>query len=519
MIILLFLSFGIDCIRAQYEFVQLFDTPLTSRETVTALHRPTKTAASVDAPKNGSLQLSVETVLFRSAIYRISDSVLDRASRLANGWRVSALLTVQHSGMSPDDASAPGDGFSFAYGEIPVAAEFFALSDDQSNCGSSAPMRKCVAVCHMTYNMDIRPLGIHVLLNRTTELIAPSLGEVLPPFTRRSVTIVVEFRPSTNVTSIVSRGLSRQMIGNFTAPAVPLNAWMFGTRTGTQTELVQLEHIVVSTLADQCKRVKSSCDANSIMLPLSESDPQQVMLCATINMSLPLVAENVPIQIRYSGHGAWTPHSGEAKISFVAADSDGAIYALSITSARIVWTLERDSLCSFIVRFKDFVESTESTFSTLPGWIPSFVAGAPVSSSTADAGTIGLTLPNVTLSPTTIVSTSTTSVSNANATTMTMSLSLQSEPDSLIAPIVGGVVGGVVLLLIILGVVLYAVSKRRKQTSPVASRSTSSITEMTLPPAHSDVIYTSLAATKPPIVYERGDAHIYDSGQIVPFAD
>jgi hypothetical protein len=516
--LLVLLALVIGC-RAQFEFVQLFDAAaLTGREGAVAINRNVmKAMPDFGAPKNGSLAISTESGTFVSSVYRISEAVLDRASALANGWRVSAVLTVQHSGASPDDSDAPGDGFSFAYGQIPVPSEYFALSDERANCGAAAPARACVAVCHMTYDMDIRPLGIHVLLNRSVDLIAPALGDVLPRLQRRTVALVVEQRPSTNTTSITSLGLARQIVGSFVAPPVPLTAWMFGSRTGTRTELVQLEHVVVSTVADSCSRVTSGCDANSIVLPLGDSG----RLCATINTTLPLAADNLPVAIRYTGQAAWSPFGGMATIRYVAADRDGRIYAMSVANQLAVWTLERQALCLFTVRLFNVADNTTSTFRVSEGWIPSFVVDELTIMTNANVSATATTSMSTTTPPTSSATSTSSSTTDNNATSVVVT----SEPlaDSslgaanLIGPIVGGVIGGIVLLAIIVGACVY-VSKKRSAPAPAADASLSTVNP-------TPVIYTSFAATtqpQPPIIYdslENTTAQIYESGQIEAFVD
>lgn len=520
---LLFASF---C-NAQFQFVQLFDTdtPLnTTIESVDVLVRTGGSATALDFTNStarqllGAQLLSSERLTFTSVVYRIDAKALAADAMRSHGWRLSATLTLEHAGRI---GNTIGDGFSVAYGDIPPAGQYFDAQsgvDNYVDCGlPSNSSRANIAICHMVYDMGIRPLGIHVLLNRSVPLVTASLGAVITSPSRRIATVLFEQRP--NSTNVASLGLMRNLVGNFT-DSIPLTGWMFGARTGSSTLLVRVEHVVLSVIADSCVPAQVGCAANSIVLPFASG----VVVCATLNNTLPSAGENHTARITYEGDASWSQHNGDSIVRYVSMDEQRRIYAIEVENAAsgFRWLLNRTGLCTFeIVQIKANSVVTEVLTAGLAiGSIPTF--GIVDSRTTAK-----LRLPSV-IAPLTSssngvsvsvsMSTSQTSTTSANAT-VTLPGSLAAPSAN--GPLIGGIVGGIVGLLIIGSLMFYCVSRKRaREPSPSGLQSPAPTSDH--PNPKTTAIYTTLSSApmSAPIVYDQGvdmprasDA-IYESGNV-----
>lgn len=515
---LLFVAF---C-NAQFQFVQLFDTSLnTSIESVDVLLRSGSSATATDFTESAGRRghsaqlLASEILTFTSVVYRIDAKALAADAMRTHGWRLSASLTVEHVG----SLTTVGDGFSVTYGDIPPAGQYFDVqsrTDDYVDCGLARnSSRANVAICHMVYDMGIRPLGIHVLLNRSQPLVSASPGAIIASPDRRAVTVLFEQRP--NSTNVASRGLMLDLLGSFSnPPSVPLAGWMFGARTGSSTLLVRVDHVVLSVIADSCAPAQIGCAANSIVLPFADGS----VVCATLNGSLPSAGENHTTSIAYEGHESWAPYNGNSIVRYVSMDAQRRIYALEVENVAngFRWLLNRTGLCTFdVVQFKAVAAIMQmSTDGLASGSIPTFV--------TVDGRTtVKLTLPSV-IGPvtsgsvggmSTALASSIVSQTSASAVTTVASLASPSSD----AAVIGGVVGGVIGLLVVGGLLFYCLSRKRAR-EPSMSPSSSAVEAPVAAtnPNKNNAIYTTLSSA--PIVYDQGvdmprtSDRIYDSGNV-----
>jgi hypothetical protein len=396
---------------------------------------------------------------------------------------MSATLTVQFDALSPNNNSEPGDGFSFAYGEIPLADKF--LSDNKTDTNTECGLpRASVAICHLTYRNGIRARGIYAIVNRTILLSGNrSDGEILPRGPPRTMSIVVEWRP--NYTNVSSIGLAQRFDANFTEQSAErLTAWMFGARTGANCESVRIESVLLSVIADSCTPTPSVCAANSIVMQFADAST----LCVQVTEQLQRNGENQAVSITYVGNTTWSGHSGAAIVKFVSIDAIGRVFAIMVqhTNSTLHWSLRRRGLCDFVVSVK-LANQNATDFALLSGSIPIFstVAGSTPTSSTAGSSTsISSTVagsPIPIFSTAAGSSTSTTSIDKSDQSSFsTVFESSKSNdnpvpveetdafPDWAIAVIVIAIIALVIAFLVTVIVV-----SRRKSSSTTSTTSTS----------------------------------------------